>query len=581
MEAARTPRAAAALTGTNAMTAAGHTSLTAKYRPQTFAAVVGQGGTTRILSQAAAQRRIAPAYLFSGTRGVGKTTVARIFAKAINCLHGPAPEPCNTCSMCRQITAGTAVDVVEIDGASNTGVEHVRRLKEDVGYAPLEGQYKVIIVDEAHMLSKAAFNALLKTLEEPPAHATFILATTEPEKFPITIVSRCQHFVFQRVAQADLEAHLAEVLGREGVAFDPEAVRLIARRGAGSVRDAMSLLSQVLALGSERLSDADVRDVLGMVGFSTFLDVLQAVRDRDLAALHALVRQLVDGGMDLGFFLRELTSLWRDVFLLSRLGAAARALVETSEEEKSALAAVATGFSTAHAHAAWQMSLETQRTVTHSPDPALALELHLVNLALVPELLPVERAPQGEGPQRPSPAPAPAPARSTPSASKSSTPPAQNSALQAPLPPEAAAAPRDGKATPPAPQRAATSAPAVEPGSWPGFVAYLQEQGLAAQVCSVLHGEVAEDTVRIRVPSTFVAARLQDFQTKKSLSTIARTYFGRPMQVLVDSPPLSSRKTKAELKEMALNHPQIQAIRERFQAKIIDVRPNTGGMNRE
>lgn len=554
------------------MTPAGHTNLTAKYRPQTFAAVAGQGAITRILSQAAAQRRIAPAYLFSGTRGVGKTTVARIFAKAINCLHGPAPEPCNTCSMCRQITVGTAVDVVEIDGASNTGVEHVRRLKEDVGYAPLEGRSKVIIIDEAHMLSKAAFNALLKTLEEPPSHATFILATTEPEKFPITIVSRCQHFVFQRLCQAELEAHLAAVLGREGVGFDPEAVRLIARRGAGSVRDAMSLLSQVLALGTEKLATADVRDVLGMVDFSTFLDVAQAVRDRDLAAIHNLVARLADGGMDLGFFLRELASLWRDVFLLSRLGSAATALVDMPEEEKSALAAVASTFSTAHAHAAWQMSLEAQRTITQSPDPNLALELHLVNLALVPELLPVERAPQ-ESVQKGSPS-APAQRASSTGPSSAPHPPQKTSA------PGRVAAPIASSSVPPAPHPESVSA-ASSPGSWPGFLAYLEGQGLAPRICSVMQGEVQGNVVRIRVPSAFVAARIEEFQTKKPLTTMARTYFGRSMQVLVEALQPSSRKTNAELKEMALNHPEIQALRKRFQAKIIDVRPNTGGMNRE
>ena len=182
-------------------------SLTARYRPQSFAEVAGQDAVKRILSRAAASGRVAPAYLFSGTRGVGKTTLARIFAKALNCQNGPAAEPCNQCPICRQITLGVAVDVVEIDGASNTGVDNVRRLKEDVGYAPLECRYKVIIIDEAHMLSKQAFNALLKTLEEPPGHVTFIMATTEPEKFPQTIVSRCQHFVFKRLPQADLVRH--------------------------------------------------------------------------------------------------------------------------------------------------------------------------------------------------------------------------------------------------------------------------------------------------------------------------------------------------------------------------------------
>ncbi|MBA4357635.1 MAG: DNA polymerase III, subunit gamma and tau, partial [Desulfovibrio sp.] len=183
-------------------------SLTAKYRPRLFAEVAGQDAVRAILSRAAATGKIAPAYMFSGTRGVGKTTIARIFAKALNCEQAPAPEPCNVCSMCRQATQGTAVDIIEIDAASHGGVNDVRALKEDVGYAPLEGRYKIFIIDEAHMLSTAAFNALLKTLEEPPARVTFILASTEAHKFPATILSRCQHYVFKMLPQADLAAHL-------------------------------------------------------------------------------------------------------------------------------------------------------------------------------------------------------------------------------------------------------------------------------------------------------------------------------------------------------------------------------------
>jgi DNA polymerase-3 subunit gamma/tau len=281
-------------------------SLTARYRPQSFAAVAGQDAVKSILSRAASTGRVAPAYLFSGTRGVGKTTLARIFAKALNCQNGPAAEPCNQCPICRQITLGSAVDVVEIDGASNTGVDNVRRLKEDVGYAPLECRYKVIIIDEAHMLSKAAFNALLKTLEEPPGHVTFIMATTEPEKFPQTIISRCQHFVFKRLPQAELAAHLLRVLEAEGIAAEPSAVNLIARRGAGSVRDCMSLLGQVLALGSEDLRLRDVREVLGLAGQEVFVRLAECVQGRDLLGLNALLTEVLDQGVDLGFFLREL-----------------------------------------------------------------------------------------------------------------------------------------------------------------------------------------------------------------------------------------------------------------------------------
>ena len=207
-----------------------------------------------------------PAYLLSGTRGVVKTTIARIFAKALNCVHAPTGEPCNQCEQCRRITMGNHVDVVEIDGASNRGIDDARRLREAIAYAPMEGRYKVFIIDEAHMLTRESFNALLKTLEEPPPRATFILATTEAHKFPITIVSRCQHFIFKAIPEAELVAHLTRVLNKEGIPFEENAVRLLARRAAGSVRDSMSLLGQTLALGGDHLTEASTRSVLGLAG---------------------------------------------------------------------------------------------------------------------------------------------------------------------------------------------------------------------------------------------------------------------------------------------------------------------------
>jgi DNA polymerase-3 subunit gamma/tau len=247
-------------------------SLTAQYRPRRFADVAGQDAVKAILSRASATGRIAPAYMFSGTRGVGKTTIARIFAKALNCEKAPAAEPCNECRMCRQANAGNAVDIIEIDAASHGGVGDVRALKEDVGYAPLEGRYKVFIIDEAHMLSTAAFNALLKTLEEPPARVTFILASTEAHKFPATILSRCQHYVFKMLPQDGLVAHLEGILKAENVDYEHGAVRIIARRGAGSVRDSISLLGQALAYSAGALKESEVRACLGLDRKSTRLN---------------------------------------------------------------------------------------------------------------------------------------------------------------------------------------------------------------------------------------------------------------------------------------------------------------------
>lgn len=378
-------------------------SLTAKYRPQRFADVAGQDAVKRILSRAAAEDRIAPAYLFSGTRGVGKTTLARVLAKALNCETAPTGEPCNVCSQCRQITAGVSPDVIEIDAATHGKVDDARRLKEDVGYAPLNSRYKVFIIDEAHMLTTAAFNALLKTLEEPPGRVTFILATTEPHKFPATIISRCQHYLFKRLAQTELEAHLSSVLMREAVPYEAKAVSLIARRGAGSVRDSMSLLGQVLALGGAELTEADARGVLGLAGQEVFFGLIEAIRAEDGPAVVEILRQVLDKGLDIGFFLRELASMWRNLFLLRQAGERALPVVDLPAEEAGEWLAWAGRIEAAHIHACWQMTLEGQRRVQTSLEPALALELLLLNMAYLPRLLPLQNlascaAPAASGP---------------------------------------------------------------------------------------------------------------------------------------------------------------------------------------
>ncbi len=367
-----------------------HASLAARYRPQTFAEVTGQDTVKAILSRAAAEDKVAPAYLLSGTRGVGKTTIARIFAKALNCAHAPVGEPCNQCEACRSITQGSYVDVVEIDGASNRGIDDARRLRETIGYAPMEGRYKVFIIDEAHMLTKESFNALLKTLEEPPPHATFILATTEPHKFPVTIVSRCQHFVFKALSEAELVRHLENVLDRERLPYEESAVRLIARRAAGSVRDSMSLLGQTLALGEDRLTEAATRTVLGLAGQELYTELLDAIARQDCVAVATLTRSLLEAGADIGFFLRELGLLWRNLFLLRQGGSQALPLIDMPEGEAARLLSLAESFELSVIHAAWQMTLEGQRQVLTSLEPSAALELLLLNLSLLPRLASME-----------------------------------------------------------------------------------------------------------------------------------------------------------------------------------------------
>lgn len=367
-------------------------SLAAKYRPQTFADVVGQDTVKKVLSLASLQDKVAPAYLLSGTRGVGKTTLARIFAKALNCVNAPTAEPCNECEHCKRITQGAFVDVVEIDGASNRGIDDVRRLRESIGYSPLEGRYKVIIIDEAHMLTKEAFNALLKTLEEPPRGVVFILATTEQHKFPITILSRCQLYIFKQVSEQSIEAHLSRVLNSEKIAFDEDAVSLIARRAMGSVRDSMSLLGQCLALSPNdeefKLGTKIVRQTLGLAGVEVMDRFLQAIQNQDVAKTTMLVRDILAEGVDIGFFLGELVRLFRNLFVLKEAGE--KCLTELPLREVVRLQENASHFSTAFIHAAWQMILENQRRILQSYEPAAALELLLLNITLLPRLLPLE-----------------------------------------------------------------------------------------------------------------------------------------------------------------------------------------------
>ena len=445
-----------------------HLSLAARYRPQTFAEVAGQDTVKAVLSRAAAEDKVAAAYLLSGTRGVGKTTIARIFAKALNCEHAPGPEPCNQCSQCRKITQGSHVDVAEIDGASNNSVDDARALRETIGYAPMEGRYKVFIIDEAHMLSRNAFNALLKTLEEPPSRVVFIFATTEVHKFPITIVSRCQHFVFRHLGEDALHAHLCEVLDKEGLSHEEAAVRLIARRAAGSVRDSMSLLDQVLALGGERLTAATTRQVLGLAGQELFQELFDAVLARDCAALTGLGRSLLHRGVDVGFFVRELSQHLRDLFLLRQSGSAIAASLNLPADEAALWQGLAPRFSPGHLHAAWQMTLEAQRGIVQNPDPATALELLLLNMALLPQLLPLENLVPGTQPapqqQQPPAAPPAAPSAETP---RRYAAPAEAPAAPRPQPaPQAAAQPAVSTppATAPHPRPAPSEAPAQPAG---------------------------------------------------------------------------------------------------------------------
>ena len=280
--------------------------LARKWRPQTFSDLIGQEHVSQTLKNAIEGGRVAHAFLFTGARGVGKTSSARILAKALNCDHGPAAEPCNACAACSEITAGNSVDVFEIDGASNTGVDDIRELRDNIKYLPSRSRYKIFIIDEVHMLSTNAFNALLKTLEEPPPHVKFIFATTEPHKVPITILSRCQRFDFKRIPLPMIISRLRFIVESERIAISDESLIVIGRKGDGSMRDSLSTLDQVLAFCGDTVADEDVVTLLGVVDRRLLQDTCDAVCARDTAAVLDIVKKVDAFGSNMRHFCHEL-----------------------------------------------------------------------------------------------------------------------------------------------------------------------------------------------------------------------------------------------------------------------------------
>jgi DNA polymerase-3 subunit gamma/tau len=304
------------------------------WRPQTLDELIGQPHVARTLRNAVAAGRLAHAYVFAGLRGTGKTSVARILAKCLNCEKGPIATPCNQCVSCNEIVEGRSLDVMELDAASRTGVDNIRELQEVVSYAPVRDRYRVLIIDEAHMLSKAAFNALLKTLEEPPPRVVFILATTEIQRLLPTILSRCQVFEFHRVSTKNIAAHLRHIASTEGITVSDRTLERVARAGEGSVRDALSVLERVLAFCGSTIADDDALQVLGAVRTEVLLEFVRGIASRDAAALLSALDALVDDGHDLVQFWGEFVGVVRDLMLLRAWPQGGDALSRTPEEAK-------------------------------------------------------------------------------------------------------------------------------------------------------------------------------------------------------------------------------------------------------
>src|SRR5947208_7834299 len=285
-------------------------------RRKLFEDAVGQKPIVQTLQTAIQMERIGHAYLFSGPRGVGKTTTARILAKGLNCEKGPTITPCNECPSCEEISSGKSIDVFEIDAASNTGVDNIRELRESAKYAAARSRYKIFIIDEVHMLSTSAFNALLKILEEPPPHIVFIMATTERHKLPATILSRCQQFIFRTISPAEIQAHLRQIADREGVKIADRALSYIVKAAEGSMRDGQSLLDQIISFSGQEVVDEDVRDVLGFIPSEILDRTIDALADRNSKALLEDVGIVVDQGLNLQQYVRELIGRIRDLLIL-------------------------------------------------------------------------------------------------------------------------------------------------------------------------------------------------------------------------------------------------------------------------
>ncbi|HEX2062098.1 MAG TPA: DNA polymerase III subunit gamma/tau, partial [Thermoanaerobaculia bacterium] len=370
-------------------------ALARKYRPQTFEDVVGQETAVRTLHNAIEQNRIHHAYLFSGVRGVGKTTTARILAKALNCINGPTTTPDNTCTMCREITEGIDLDVREIDAATYTGVDNVRELRDVSQFQPARDRYRIFIIDEAHMLSTASWNALLKLIEEPPPHVIFMFATTEMHKVPATIISRVQKFMLRKITLEDLIGRLQQICEWEGIKAERAALEIMARRGEGSVRDSLSLLDQIIAFSGRSISVTDVATILGLSETNFFARVVTYMAQGDHAAILEALQEAADSGRDFKMLYRDLLNFVRNLLLLA--GGANEAMLSASPEDLATMRSVAEQFSYTDLLRIANLLLRDDETVNRAEHQRLAVEIALLKAATFPRLKAVEEVLAGGG----------------------------------------------------------------------------------------------------------------------------------------------------------------------------------------
>jgi DNA polymerase III subunit gamma/tau len=508
--------------------------LARKWRPQNFEDIVGQGHVTQVLRNAIAGGRIAHAYLFTGVRGVGKTTAARVLAKALNCEQGPTGVPCNTCSQCVEITEGRSLDVYEIDGASNRGIDEVRQIIENVRYQPARSRFKIYIIDEVHQVTKDAFNALLKTLEEPPEFVKFILATTEPHRVPETILSRCQRFDFRRIQTREVIQRLKEIAAKESLTISDGALLLLSREAEGSMRDAQSLLEQILSYAASEAAAIDerlVENILGVTERRVLYDISAAVLTADAKTPLDLVARVVDQGKDVTRLSRELVEHFRNL-LVARLthdgrpNESSEQLLDLPDHEIAELGRQATTASAEGLLDYFKFMAEGDEEVAHSPYPRFALEAALVRLATLPAAVPVgelidrleglEKKLAGGGDVRPStPRPILRPAADAPPDT------GLRASASAPVP-QRAAAPAE---KPPVP--AAGGLPSGAHEQWQKFLAFVTQQKkfLAIHLAEAEPFALPPGPMSLGVEGRHHLTYLQDPENLAALKDFARQFF--------------------------------------------------------
>jgi DNA polymerase-3 subunit gamma/tau len=548
-----------------------------KYRPANFSELIGQEHVRTTLENAITQNRIAHGYILSGQRGTGKTTVARIIARCLNCINGPTAQPCGQCASCREIAEGSSVDVIEIDAASNRGINEMRELRDNVRYRPARDRFKVFIIDEAHQITSEAFNALLKTLEEPPEWVVFILCTTEAHKIPVTIASRCQQFSFRSVDFAELVGRMRWICEQEGIQADDDVLGVIAQVGEGSVRDSLSALDQAIACCGTTLSETGIRDLLGLFSLESLGHVADALERGDSARMIDIVQQLERTGHSLHHFARELSRYFRNLLVARISGESDTRLISATAAEQSKLRQVAARFSEQDLTRYLQLVLDIYKDMQTSLQPRLHLEMGLLRLVHAGRLLPIEQAltdlregqPLKAASQKPAPATAPF------ISPKVVTPKAEPAKSGLEPPPPTVAAPASALEIP---------ASAPETSDLRGrLLNALIEAGHTFTADAIEHSEVTENGAELQIvaPAEYAASlSISESQLRKA----AEQAFGKPVRIKITAgnpvaqpePAVAKRKSSAtedDLMQRALSDPAVQRFREAFpNAEVRQVR---------